>query len=465
MVRWTQTPEIADMAAVQTPPASRSGSAQDQYARVQLSGLRKGATLRAPIFEDRDDNLLLLLASGTTLTESLLSRLARRGISHVRVHPNELQQLVAVGSGEALPTAGSTTQRSRLAQQAIRRAESETQRSAKTQWTSSPDSFVHKVALHGVAPYNAASRDKLLTNYRATVVQVETLFEGLSLGEIKDASTMAAVSSESLIRIADDLDLFVALGLTPATDKYPCKHSLQTAMLAMSIGTILGLKLDDLIELGIGCLVHDAGMLHIRPELVQAQRPLNRIEFLEVARHPVFTFDRLRDVKEVPNASRLVAYQMHERLDGGGYPRGRTANQIHRLAKIAAVADVFVALLSPRPYRPQMLPYHAMEQIIHGARQGKYDPHVVRALLHTVSLFPIGSYVEINNGSIGKVIRSNREAYSTPIVELWTPDSAQAPARLVDLSSETELKIVRPLADVPDMTTDKDATALSDHWT
>ena len=102
-------------------------------------------------------------------------------------------------------------------------------------------------------------------------------------------------------------------------------------------------------------------------------------------------------------------------------PCHRSAAQIHPLAKIAAVADVFVALVSPRPYRPALLHYHAMEQILHGARQGLYDTAVVRALLHTVSLFPIGSLVEINDGRIGKVLRSNRDAYTSPVIETEIP--------------------------------------------
>jgi HD-GYP domain-containing protein (c-di-GMP phosphodiesterase class II) len=432
------------MAASRNRRRSSSGETQSQYTTVQLSGLRYGATLRAPIYEDRSDGrLLLLLASGTTLTESLLARIKRRGISQIRVHRNELQR---VTTGLSVDSHSDPNQRGHRAQQATRRAEPEIQRSSNCHWERTRDSFVHKVNTHGMTAYDEASRHKSIDNFAASVAQVETLFDGLAHGEIQDAAAIAAVSSESLVRIADDLDLFVALGSTPATDKYLCKHSLQTAMLAMSIGTILGLKSSDLIELGIGCLVHDLGMLQIRQELVNAQRPLTQIEFLEITKHPILTYERLRDVKDVPNGSRLVAYQMHERLDGSGYPRRRTVNQIHRLSKIAAVADVFVALVSPRPYRPALLPYHAVEQILHGARQGQFDQSVVRALLNTVSLFPIGSYVKMNDGRVGKVIRSNRGEYTSPVVELWRPDATQWPVELIDLSASNDLSVVEAIS-------------------
>ena len=282
---------------------------------------------------------------------------------------------------------------------------------------------------------------------------MEQLFDGLAQGEVNLTAPLASVSSESPMRIADDLDMFVAMGVTPAADKYPYKHSLQTTMLAMAVGTILGLKPDELIELGIGCLVHDTGMLKLQPELVNTKRPLTKIEFLEITKHPTITFDALRDAKGVPNGSRLVAYQMHGRLDGSGYPRRRTANQIHYLAKIAAVADVFVALVSPRPYRPGLLHYHAMEQILHGSRQGLFDPGVVRALLHTVSLFPIGSYVEISDGRVGKVVRSNRDAYTLPVIEVRgavdSNNKSECPLEIIDLRENRELSIVRVVTDAP----------------
>ena len=72
---------------------------------------------------------------------------------------------------------------------------------------------------------------------------------------------------------------------------------------------------------------------------------------------------------------------MDERCDGSGYPRGRKGKQIHPLAKIAAVADVFVAPISPWPHRPGFLLYKAMEHLIQGTKQGLYDTNAVRGLL------------------------------------------------------------------------------------
>src|SRR5208283_5410057 len=109
-------------------------------------------------------------------------------------------------------------------------------------------------------------------------------------------------------------------------------------------------------------------------------------------RHPVAVFDVLQHHWDhIPAAARMTAYQVHERCDGSGYPRGRTGGQITELSRVAAVADAFVALVSPRPYRPSMIPYYAMETMLKLVRRGLFDHRFVRALLETVSLFPLGS--------------------------------------------------------------------------
>jgi HD-GYP domain-containing protein (c-di-GMP phosphodiesterase class II) len=420
-------------------PQARRHESQDRFATVDLSGLRVGAKLRFPLCDVRSDRNVLLLAAGTTITRQLLERLEHRGIRRVRVNQEDLSQMKALPKR---PANGETSAQFAPAESPERPG------GANGHWAITPESFVNTIRRHGSSSYSAATTERFVTGYRESIQQVESLFTGLATGGLQDAAEIAALSSNSLMRIAEDLDLFVATGLSPATDKYPCRHSLQTAMLAMSIATTMGHAKSELVELGIGCLMHDAGMLHVDAQLLRSDKVLDRVQFLEITKHPAVTFDMLKDLKNVPSSARLVAYQMHERLNGTGYPRQRHAGQIHPFSKIAAVADVFVALISPRPHRPGMLPYHAVEELIRGARNGLFDGSVVRALLHTVSLFPIGSCVELNDGRVGRVVRANGKAYTRPVVELWAPEVVQPQVDIVDLAAASELAIVRPVAEV-----------------
>ncbi len=143
--------------------------------------------------------------------------------------------------------------------------------------------------------------------------------------------------------------------------------------------------------------------------------------------------------------SRMVAYQIHERCNGNGYPRNRQASMIHQAAKVAAVADVYVALVSPRSHRPALMPYYAVEHLIYGVKDGQFDSSAVRALLKTISLFPIGSYIKLSDHRVARVIRANPEHFGRPVVEVWSPDKLDQASEVVDLSENSQIAIQGPV--------------------
>jgi HD-GYP domain-containing protein (c-di-GMP phosphodiesterase class II) len=223
-------------------------------------------------------------------------------------------------------------------------------------------------------------------------------------------------------------------------------------MLAMAMGINLGYDQRTLASLGIGCVLHDLGMLGIDPAVFWHDRVISLEEHLAIARHPVAVFDLLQPHwNRVPAAARMVAYQIHERCDGSGYPRGRAGGQITELAQVAAVADVFVAMVSPRPHRPSMVPYCAMETMLKLSRRGLFGQRFVRALLETVSLFPLGSFVALSDDRVGRVIRSNGPAYDRPVIEVTGTSPQQGELPIVDLSQTTGLKVVHVLAGPPEL--------------
>jgi hypothetical protein len=76
---------------------------------------------------------------------------------------------------------------------------------------------------------------------------------------------------------------------------------------------------------------------------------------------------------------------------------------------------------------------------------GLYDPRPVRALLETVCLFPIGSYVELNDSRVGKVIRSNGQHYDRPVLEVWKRDELTKEPALLDLASDSSYRVTKPV--------------------
>ena len=420
------------------------GTANEKFASIRISQLRSGVALRAPIYDAREDLNLLLLASGTTITPGILAQLQRRGVTQARVAQCEVSRIT---SWNGQPSVASPAPSFRLRQGTAELPSPE--RGGCPAKTFPPNSFLHTVQQHAGKSHDQQKVAKFSAGYQVAISQIKGLFDRLLVGNGADGNAVSTVSCDALTRMSEDIDLFVTLGITPNADAYPYNHSLQTAMLAMAIGAVMGLRQDDLMQLGMGCLVHDAGMLKMKRSVLECDTSLGTMEFLEVTKHPTITFELVQEVKELSTGSRMVAYQMHERWNGSGYPRKRQGKQIHPFARIAAVADVFVALISPRRHRQAMLAAQAMTEVIRGVPAGLYDRDVVRGLLHVVSLFPLGSYVETNDNRVGRVVRSNGSLYTQPTVELWLPERMDQEPEVVDLSRETELRITRTLAELP----------------
>lgn len=421
------------MTLVGSPIADRTITAD--WVAVPLARLRVGAVLRTPIYEDRGPSSPLLLSAGRELTEGQIRALEARGIQRVRVHSSELERVIFRG-GEATstPTVAKRFRRRIPPRKSVSPLPTLT-------WRRSRDSYLNELQKPGRQPRDLQrAREFEQTHHRQIAATSEILQVFVRLGTL-DFDRVEHIALQQLQELAVDWDEFLMCGLQPVLENYPSQHSLQTAMVACAIGTTMGLCKEELLELSCGCLLHDAGMLLLPSHLHQLDRALSVHERLQLQKHPLYVADRLSRFHFVSHAAKMVAYQMHERMDGSGYPRQRLGPQIHPLARIAAVADSYLSLVSPRNHRGSVEPYRAIEMLLHDTHRGLYDPSVVRALLHTVSLFPIGSRVQLSDGRIGRVIRGNREYFAQPIVVIGDDEQGE----LIDLSQTPDLMVVATL--------------------
>ena len=418
------------------------------YEAVDASNLRIGTRLRIPIYDEHD---VLLLAKGQLVSENFMHRLASRGIQSVKVHSSELSRVYAgkpAGTSKVAPPSREGVYCD-ASNESTNQLDGMIKQGGHLGLPPQGEAFASSLTSRGNSSYREEDWDALVETQEVAVDQVEEVYELLVNGHDFDSNSLALVADSALESLTNDFDLFNCLGVNPQANRYPMRHSMHVSMLSIAVGTRLGLDRQTLKELSMGCLIHDAGMMQINDQLYNSKEQLDRVKFLEITKHPVTVFDMMKSMQRIPSRSAFVAYQIHERCNGQGYPRRRTGSQIHFLSKVAAVADNYIALVSPRPHRPAMMPYKAMEMMIRGVQTGLYDPLAVRALLQTISLFPIGSYIELSDGRVGKVIRSNNERYERPIVSVWKTDSQSDTPDTVNLLETPDLKIQRPLAALP----------------
>ncbi|QDU79576.1 Cyclic di-GMP phosphodiesterase response regulator RpfG [Polystyrenella longa] len=435
--------------------ATRS-DASSYLAKFPLADLRMGAMLFSPVFDATSAPPKLLLAAGTTLTESLVVQLKKKGIKEVRVAPQELMNLTTIESQvdhsveeqenasrhfEARPKAKLEPKKSTNAFDS---------RKPGSRWGAVPESFIHKVPRMEAVQYDPVLASHIKRQFSQNLRVSEQIFHEINHSQINHSRTCHELIGGSFEHIQNDIDLFLNTNLTSRKFTGPWKQGYQSSMLAVAMGTILGLNQQELHELAMGCFLHDVGTMRLNPKLVQSSIPLSRLDQLELSKHPGYSMDILTKWPDMPGSSCLIAYQIHERCNGTGYPNGRTSPQIHYLSKIAAVADTYIELMSEkRDSEAGTLPYQAIEQILYQVRAGSFDREVVRALLYTVSIFPIGSLVELSDSRIGRVLRSNRENYLTPICESWWRDDPVNTKEIIDLSTRNDIFVVRAISESP----------------
>ena len=110
-----------------------------------------------------------------------------------------------------------------------------------------------------------------------------------------------------------------------------------------------------------GALLHDYGKIDIPEPVLTKPDRLSDDEFGLIRRHPTIGYRKLCDREDMSFSQLMMVYQHHERINGKGYPVGLVGDEIHLWAKICAVADVYEALTSNRPYRRGLLPCEAFD--------------------------------------------------------------------------------------------------------
>lgn len=207
-----------------------------------------------------------------------------------------------------------------------------------------------------------------LKQVRQLADQVAIALSNTSL--VEDLEKLATGTIEALARTVD------------AKSKWTSGHSERVALVAGQIGSAMGLHEDHIEVLHRGGLLHDIGKIGVPVRILDKQAKLTDEEYTEIKHHPEIGAKILEPIDVYQNILSMVLHH-HERFDGKGYPYGLAGEKIDINARILAVADVYDALNSGRPYREGWVKLKAIDYITsHAGTQ--FDPAVVKAFNATI---------------------------------------------------------------------------------
>lgn len=222
--------------------------------------------------------------------------------------------------------------------------------------------------------------------------------EALDMNEARTAGEQMGVASSE----GDVLcDLF-ELAQYPDYDTYTVGHSIRVALYAVALGTHLGAPPEVLCELGAAALLHDVGKAKIPYEILYKCGRLDAEERGVIMTHASIGAQILLESEEVSRYAIGAAWGHHLRHDSGGYPTRYPWCASTNVTSMLQVCDVFEALTAARPYKPALSARRAYEIMLSDRRA--FDPAAFSAFMHTIGIYPPGTYVLLSDGTAGRVL-------------------------------------------------------------
>ncbi len=223
--------------------------------------------------------------------------------------------------------------------------------------------------------------------------------------------------------------------------EYLYQHSVGVMITSLLLGTSMGLEREALRNLGLGAILHDIGMLFIPAHIMNKEKLLEE-EYGLIKKHPVLGYEFLVKHTQLSNEILSPVLQHQERWDGSGYPDGLKADEISLYGQIIGLADMFDSMTSNRIYRKAYPVSEAYEYIMGDAGQ-QFNPQLIQAFVTNINPYPPNTLVELNDGSVGVVIRSNSPFHTRPLLKIV---KGSLKGKEIDLLIQRNLVIVATIS-------------------
>lgn len=194
-------------------------------------------------------------------------------------------------------------------------------------------------------------------------------------------------------------------------------HTIGLTFTSLKVGKGMDYDTKMLLRLGLAAFLKNVGMYKVPESILKTKGKLGEEEIKLIRRHPVFSHEILSRLGERYKWLADVALQVHERADGSGYPSGLKGKEILEMASIIGLVDAYVAMIRNRPYRKKFVQTDAIKSIVEDGKR-LFPSRILKIFLDQISLFPVNSFIKLNNGAVGRVITTDKNQPLRPTIEL-----------------------------------------------
>ena len=241
-----------------------------------------------------------------------------------------------------------------------------------------------------------------------------------SLTEHKTINVLEAKEStdaivDSIFRNQDALACMTRLRIK---DEYLVEHSLNVSILMALFAKHLAFDREIIEQLALGAFLHDIGKVLVPPEILHKPGKLTPQEYEVMKSHVDLGLEVLKESPDLPELVIEIVQQHHERLDGKGYPKQLTEQQISQVGRMIAIVDSYDAMTAERVYKVGMHPIKAFKILMKDAPDS-YDNTLVEQFVNCLGIYPIGTLVKLTSGKLGLISRLNKSQPLLPFVRVF----------------------------------------------
>ena len=247
---------------------------------------------------------------------------------------------------------------------------------------------------------------------------VTDILDDIKEGNAIDVKQVEEVSDELIHSVQANKNALLTLSRIREKDEYLFEHSVNVGVLMAVLArgnNITGTRLKELVT---GALLHDVGKILVPIDILNKPGKLTPVEWEEMKRHVQYGERVLGDTPGLSEISKAICSQHHERCDGSGYPRKLHDDQISVFGRMAAVVDVYDAITSDRCYHAGMDPHNALKKLIEWSAF-HLDKDTVYDFIRSISVYPIGTVVELDDHSAAIVVEANHGKQNLPKLKVF----------------------------------------------
>ncbi|HXY54674.1 MAG TPA: HD-GYP domain-containing protein [Nitrospirota bacterium] len=268
-------------------------------------------------------------------------------------------------------------------------------------------------------------KKKASVMFMDAVTTVKDMVHAVHRDESANMVKMNTIVQTMVDNLLENRDALLGLTSLKMYDEYTFTHSVNTAILAVSLGTFLSFSKPQLAALGVAGLMHDIGKVSVPIEIINKPGKLTDDEWEEVKRHPIEGALILADIPGVSKMAMVAAFEHHQHGDVRGYPRMDDSHQQHLFSQIVAISDAYEALTAARVYYSVQMPAEKAIQILLSKRGSTFNPILVKAFVNMIGIFPIGTILKLDTGEIGLVVHQTRDLMRPRVLLLSKFDGSE----------------------------------------